>query len=120
MQPTTHKETTLPKAIDVKHNKWSDVRVLFDDGHFSAIIGKYEGKADYDVATRWNGQGDDPGYPKLFKNPVWFNIPRYLGLSIVNSLMCELIKHTGAMPEEEFKLYKANLAFAEKVLKGQD
>ena len=36
---------------------------------------------------RWNGTENDPGYPKLFKNPVWFLIDNKLKLPIVKALL---------------------------------
>ncbi|SBV38207.1 hypothetical protein BN7874_038 [Phage NCTB] len=104
----------MTKAIDVTHKKWNNTKVLFDDGNFSAIIGKYDGSSYFSIAVRWNGEGDDPGYPKLFKKPVWFNIPDYLAIGMVHTLQ---LRHIEAHSLDDN--YLSNTRFALHVLQAQ-
>lgn len=82
----------MPAANNVKHNKWSNVDVLIDTGNWSVIFGCYEGKNYRTLAMRWNGKGQDPGYPKLFGNPVWFNIPYELTYGMLLSISNQLVE----------------------------
>ncbi len=50
--------------------------VIYDDGDFAVAYGIWEDGGSR-FAMRWNGTGDDPGYPKLFNNPVWFQLPSH-------------------------------------------
>ena len=76
----------MPAAIEVQHKKWNDVTVLLDTGEFSFISGYYMGSKTLNIAMRSNGEGDDPGYPKLFGNPVWFNLPKSMNFFILRML----------------------------------
>lgn len=72
-------ENVNPSNFKVEH-------ILFDNEEFSIAYGKWEGGND-SIAMRWNGTDDDPGYPKLFSNPVWFLIDQDLKLPILKSLL---------------------------------
>lgn len=76
----------MPAAIEVQHKKWNDVTVLLDTGEFSFISGYYMGSKTLNIAMRWNGEGNDPGYPKLFGNPVWFNLPKSMNFFVLRML----------------------------------
>jgi hypothetical protein len=94
------------KAQDVQHKKWTETTVLYDDNVFSVIWGRYDNFTRKTMAMRWNGAQDDPedvGYPKLFKNPVWFNIPDWqiMGqLIALRSRLSELITKNHKAGEE--------------------
>lgn len=99
-------------AKDVNHSKWTEVTVLFDDDTFSIIWGRYENRQTKSLAMRWNGQpGDDPGYPKLFKNPVWFNIPDWLAGNIFKYLPDKIYEHLDNQYASNFASKEATDAF---------
>ena len=74
------------KPENVNPSNFKVESVLFDNEDFSIAYGKWEGKQN-SIAMRWNGYGDDPGYPKLFSNPVWFLISDDLKIPIIKSLL---------------------------------
>ncbi len=74
------------KPENVNPSNFKVEYVLFDNEEFSIAYGKWEGKNNC-IAMRWNGEGDDPGYPKLFSNPVWFLIDNDLKVPIIKSLI---------------------------------
>jgi len=64
---------------------WQNHEVIFDDGDFSAVWGQYKGI--FCLGTRWNGDGNDErGYPGQGAYPLWFIIPEYLTLSVLERL----------------------------------
>ena len=73
------------KAKDVNPSNFKVENVVFENDDFSIAIGIWENK-ERRMAMRWNGYGDDPGYPKLFKNPVWFMVDNSLILPFLNAL----------------------------------
>ncbi len=60
-------------------------QVLYNDGDFSIAWGKWQG-GNMRMAMRWNGEGDDPGYPSAFKNPIWFLVSDKLDIQIFRAL----------------------------------
>jgi len=74
------------KPENVNPSNFKVESVLFDNEEFSIAYGKWEGNI-FSIAMRWNGEGDDPGYPKLFSNPVWFLIDNDLKIPILKSLL---------------------------------
>lgn len=73
-------ENVNPKNFKIKN-------IVYDNNHFSIAYGVWE-EGNSHLAMRWNGDSDDdPGYPKLFKNPVWFLIPEELKIPILTSLI---------------------------------
>lgn len=54
------------KAKDVNPSNFKVENVVFENDDFSIAIGIWE-NGERRMAMRWNGYGDDPGYPKLFK-----------------------------------------------------
>ena len=84
----------MPAPNEVNPRNFQVLRVLYDDGEFSVVRGTWEdGTAR--LAMRWNGAGDDAGYPKTFGNPVWFVLPPPLTGAISRALPGE----TGSNPD---------------------
>lgn len=73
------------KAKDVNPSNFKVENVVFENDDFSIAIGIWE-NGERRMAMRWNGYGDDLGYPKLFKNPVWFIVDDSLILPFLNAL----------------------------------
>src|SRR5215211_5616159 len=65
----------VPRPEEFEHTKFPVEQVLYNDGQFSVVYGCWEEEQEQRIGMRWNGQGDDPGYPKLFSKPVWFLLP---------------------------------------------
>jgi|WetSurMetagenome_2_1015567.scaffolds.fasta_scaffold02563_9 hypothetical protein len=73
------------KAKDVNPSNFIVEHIVFENEDFSVVIGLWEGESRC-MAMRWNGENNDPGYPKLFNNPVWFIVEKSLALPFLNSL----------------------------------
>ena len=76
----------MPKPEYVTHSKFPVEEVIFNDGEFSIAYGEWNGEREC-IGMRWDGEGDDPGYPKLFSNPVWFVLPKELSIPILVTLI---------------------------------
>ena len=75
-------------AKDVKPHKWLwDANyppiVLFDDGEYSAVWGKYKG--DKALGVRWNTteNGNPVGYPNYGAYPMWYVEPEITTLALL-------------------------------------
>lgn len=60
--------------------------ILYNNQDFSVAYGYWE-KNELRVAMRWNGQGEDVGYPKTFGNPMWFIVDPAVAVPAVSSLL---------------------------------
>jgi hypothetical protein len=87
----------MPKPEDVRPAKFPDPIVVYDHDGFAVAAGHYDGDTDLVLAGRWNGEGDDPGYPKLFGNPTWFVFAKDLMLAILTGLLASRVE--GSRPE---------------------
>lgn len=56
----------MPKAIHVTPKKWSNIKILFDDGIYSVIFGKFENTPDK-MGKRWNDN-----YPRQGSSATWY------------------------------------------------
>ena len=73
-------EKVRPKNFEPK-------KILYNENGFSIAYGIWE-KKDHVIAMRWNGDSEeDPGYPKVFGNPMWFIIHDDLMTTILKSLL---------------------------------
>jgi len=76
-------------AKKVKPQKWIEddkypIKVLYDDGEYSVIWGKYENTIA--LGSRWNGR-NNAGYPKQGKYPTWYVEPDFIAISILQRLL---------------------------------
>ncbi len=78
-------------ALDVRPAKWLQdpnylPKVLYDDGEYSVIWGKYEGTPA--LGTRWN-EGEDGvlGFPNRFGHAAWFVEPDFIATAIIQRLL---------------------------------
>lgn len=76
----------MPEPTQVNHGRFPVDHVLYDDATFSVAWGTWD-DGDKCLGMRWNGEGDDAGYPKLFQHPVWFIIPTNLSIPFTQSLL---------------------------------
>jgi hypothetical protein len=79
----------MPAAKTVQHSKFPVDHILYDDGDFSIAWGTYDSGRKC-LGMRWNGDPSDPndaGYPKLFKHPVWFVLPKKLSVPLLKGLL---------------------------------
>jgi hypothetical protein len=77
------------KVKEVRPQKWLwdenyPIRILFDDGEYSVIWGKYENNRA--LGVRWNGVAD-VGYPGQGGNPTWYVEPDFIALSILQRIL---------------------------------
>jgi hypothetical protein len=72
----------MPAAIEVRPGRWKDIRVLFDNGWYSAISVTYthaDGHVTRCIGVRWNGGPDNPaGFPSSRRYPQWHVEPDIL------------------------------------------
>ncbi len=83
------KEKVTPK----KWNKLSKPSVLFDDGDYSVIWGNYENSSKKSLGVRWNGQGENLGYPNQMGHPLWFVEPDFLAKPILLELFYQVSRN---------------------------
>jgi hypothetical protein len=84
-----------PQAANPKNFKVQSIIYTSPDGHFSIARGTWT-EDDMDrFAMRWNGDINDPndkGYPSVFDNPMWFQLPYD-----IRDLIAALIANSGEM-----------------------
>lgn len=74
-----------PEKVNPKNFKVENI--IYNNGYFSIAYGLWDEK-DKHLAMRWNGDSEgDPGYPKLFNNPVWFLVSEELKIPILKALL---------------------------------
>ena len=71
---------------NVNHQKFKTEEILYNGKGFSVAYGIWEGGSPV-IAMRWDGEGEEVGYPKSFGHPVWFIIPDDLMVPILKSLL---------------------------------
>ena len=92
-----------PENVNPKNFKVE--KVVYDNNDFSIAYGIWEGGKTH-LAMRWNGESEnDPGYPKLFKNPVWFLVTEELKVPILTAL----INLTDTKNQETLEVLKKEL-----------
>ena len=74
------------KPEEVNHKKFETKEILYDENGFSVAYGIWEG-GSHVIAMRWNGEGEDAGYPNHAGHPVWFIIHDDLMVPILKSLL---------------------------------
>lgn len=82
----------MPAAIDVRPKDWSEITVLYDDGYYSIIWGRFRRRPFKNMGVRYN-EGDNPGgigYPSLGKYPLWYVEPPMLVEPILAGLQQKL------------------------------
>ncbi len=89
----------MPSATEVSPGKWSNIRVLFDNGWYSIIAGDYE--TNPAIGERWNGKGDEPGFPSQGGHPIWHVVPVFLHRAVLTGALVELTRTTGASNQEQ-------------------
>lgn len=92
------------KAYEVRPQKWLchvnyPIRILYDDGEYSVIWGKYENTKA--LGVRWNG-GTDVGFPNQGGYPTWYIEPDFIAIVILRKLLTSTIE----------KEYLENINFA--------
>lgn len=84
----------MPRPEDVNPSNFRVHYVLYNDDEFSVAWGMWEDGL-LRLAMRWNGLDNDPGYPKLFKHPVWFLVSDSLIIPVLRGLVG--VKHTDSI-----------------------
>ncbi len=99
----------MPNAVEVVPGAWSEIIVLYDNGWYSAIWGRFRGQNHKDLGVRWNGGEGEVGYPNARRYPQWYVEPHILHeavlLSFQKNLMAEEENHTN-------RLYLNNIEMA--------
>ena len=85
--PEAKSSKQVPRAEEFQHAKFPVERVLYDDGRFSVAYGWWEEEQEQRIGMRWNGQGDEAGYPNAYGHPVWFSLPEYMTIPTLKSLL---------------------------------
>jgi len=78
----------MPSGHSVIPGRWSDTTVLFDNGWYSVISGRYDGERV--IGERWNGEESAVGFPNQGGNPLWHVVPDFLALPVLHGLLDEL------------------------------
>jgi len=99
----------MPSGNEVRPRRWSDTTVLFDNGQYSVITGKYDG--NWALGERWNGQGNGVGFPSQGGNPLWHVVPGFLALPVLHGLLDELGRNPQSMDR------RCSQALAEEIVR---
>ena len=96
----------MPNADDVRPHRWTQTRVLFDNGYYSAVWGTFEGVDEPArvgcLGVRWNGSGNRPGYPSQGAYPVWYREPDFMASAVLHALRKELLQGPKTNQQSEY------------------
>lgn len=80
----------MRKPEDVNPKNFKVVKIIYDDQSFSIAVGIWQDDSTERWAMRWNGSPNDPddvGYPSVFKNPMWFQLPENFKNILLQALL---------------------------------
>lgn len=63
------------KPENVNPTNFKVIKVIYNNKDFSVAYGKWTESGKERLAMRWNGGDDGKGYPSVFDNPMWFQLP---------------------------------------------
>lgn len=84
----------MPQPNEVNPHNFHVEEVIYNLNGFSVAWGVWEDGSRC-LGMRWNGEGEDKGYPKTFGNPVWFMLPKELSLPLLKALDAYRPSHRG-------------------------
>jgi len=100
----------MPAAVEVRPEKWTDIRVLYDDGEYSVISGLYERDPHRTLGERWNGDaGSSIGFPNVAGYPIWHVVPQFLQRYVLHGLLDALSVHPTPNSAEHVRAILAEL-----------
>ena len=79
------------EAAKVNPGAWSDAVILYDNGWYSVVWGRFRGQSHKDLGVRWNGAPDEIGYPNARGYPQWYVEPTILHEGILWGLQKDLL-----------------------------
>ncbi|HEY3328082.1 MAG TPA: hypothetical protein VGK14_13085 [Novimethylophilus sp.] len=85
----------MPRPSEVNPHNFKTEEIVYSLNGFSVAWGIWE-DGSHRLAMRWDGEGEDKGYPKTFGNPVWFMLPAELSLPMLKMLDAYNPSHCGA------------------------
>ena len=84
----------MPHPSEVNPRNFEVKEIIYNLNGFSVAWGIWE-DGTYRLAMRWDGEGQDKGYPKTFGKPVWFMLPTELSLPMLKALDAYKPSHRG-------------------------
>lgn len=93
----------MANAREVTPGAWSDILVLYDDGEYSAVWGRFRNSSRRMLGVRWNGKHGEVGYPNQGGHPLWYVEPSFLERSIILALG-EKLHRSPQIPHREQSL----------------
>jgi hypothetical protein len=104
-------------ASEVTPHNWSEITVVYDDGNYSAIWGRYLDRNYKEVGVRWNGgPGEEFGFPSQGRNPTWYVEPPFMSEAVLLGLLEALLtSNTGPNHQQHVE----NILFAIREAKQQ-
>lgn len=82
------------KPEDANPRNFQQIGVVYYDGDFAIVYGRYDSDPIPCLAVRWNGDPSNPndkGFPIVFNNPMWTVIPTLLTIPILTSILSNSI-----------------------------
>jgi hypothetical protein len=77
----------MPNPETVKKSQTFQLdKVIYNHNNFSIGVGCLMDN-NWVLAMRWNGIGDQTGFPYAGKNPLWLTLPPELTISTLTSLL---------------------------------
>jgi hypothetical protein len=73
------------KATEARPRNFSPDYIIYESEDFAIAYVMWR-NGNQCLAMRWTGDDEDQGYPKVFKNPMWFIVEDALKSSILGGL----------------------------------
>jgi len=101
----------MPKASEVIPQKWSNIKIIFEDEDYSVIMGNYDGNIC--LGERWNGGENGYGFPHQADKPIWHIVPSYFQIPILHKIL-ELHLRDSSQNESQIALTIEAIGFFQK------
>ena len=80
----------MRRPEDVNPQNFEVTKIIYQDADFSIAEGVWRDDKSRRWAMRWNGNPgnpDDVGYPSVFRNPMWFQLPSNFKNVLLHALL---------------------------------
>jgi len=80
----------MRKPEDVNPGNFKVNKIIYQDQHFAIAEGIWVDDQTQRWGMRWNGNPNGPndvGYPSVFRNPMWFQLPEDFKTVLLKALL---------------------------------
>jgi|JI10StandDraft_1071094.scaffolds.fasta_scaffold1008350_2 hypothetical protein len=76
----------MAEPSKVTSDTFKVIEIIYNDTEFSVALGIWKNDTKH-IAMRWNGTGEEIGFPQTFGRSTWLLIPQDLSVIFTKSLL---------------------------------